>query len=563
MAIMIPEPLSDEIRTDYMRHAECKVYDRLKEILDTSFTVYYSRPWLGIRQDGSEIDGECDFVIAHPDHGILVIEVKGGGIEYHADTNTWKTIDRYHVDHDIKDPVKQARDGKYQILEKLKASKHYISWIPASYGVIFPDAKQSGFDLGIDRPREIFCFKNDFEGDLKKWVLSRFDVTGKTGKQQHGFGRSGMNALHDILAKPFQLHAPLISYLKDDEKSISLLTNEQCQTLIEIDELPRVIIRGGAGTGKTVLAMEEAVRRAHQGLRVLLTCYNKPLAAHLNQKIGSEPNIMIRTFHTLCAEAVEKAALSIPEGISETDKFRNVYPELFLKSLQVLKKLRFDVIIIDEGQDFLPSWINALENSLDPTGKKFIRIFYDSNQRIYNDYTRWGAGFELSPIKLSKNLRNTKRIHNLVKNFYSGHLIEARGPLGQDIEFISAETETEIRERLSEKVTDLIRNESANPGDIAILTESKSQFDLIAPKGKISGYKCQPCETFTENAIVLDTIRRFKGLENMTVIIIISAPMFLEEELFYIAFSRARAQLIILGTNELQLLLSERIHEEK
>jgi hypothetical protein len=561
MAIMIPKSLSDDIREDSLRSAECKVYDRLNEVLEDSFTVFYSRPWLGLEKDGREIDGECDFVIAHPDHGIVVIEVKGGGITYDAETNKWYTINRNNFEKEVKDPVKQARSGKYRILEKLRTTKHHLpDWIAASYAVIFPDTKKPEFDLGIDKPREIFCFKPEFSGDFKAWIISRFD---RSRKKQNVLGRAGINALHDILAKPFQLHVPLDSFLSEDEKSINLLTLEQYQTLSEIEEMEKVIIKGGAGTGKTVLAMEEAVRRAAQGDRVLLTCFNRPLAVYLSEKLLPIQNVTVRTFHSLCAEIIEKAGLSVPETVSEQEKFQEIYPELFRKGLEILKKVRFDIIIIDEGQDFRPAWIAALNAALDPKGKNMVRVFYDSNQKIYAESSGWSRGFKLSPIKLTRNLRNTRRIHELVSKFYSGYLIEGRGPLGQEIRYISVDSETEIKDCVAAEVSGLIRNENSKPSDITVLTESKSQSDNVAPKGKTGGYPIQTCETFRDDAVILDTIRRFKGLENKIVIVILTEQMFLDEELLYIAFSRARTQLIIIGPASLHALLQEKCGTKK
>jgi hypothetical protein len=561
MAIMVPRPLSDDIREDYLRTAECKVYDRLNDVLDESFTVFYSRPWLGLEKDGAEIDGECDFVIAHPDLGILVIEVKGGGISYDAEKNQWYTVNRDNYEKKIKDPVKQARSGKYRILEKLKTTKHHIpDWIAASYAVIFPDTKKPEFDLGIDKPKEIFCFKPEFNGDFKAWIISRFD---QSRKKQNVLGRSGINALHDILAKPFQLHAPLDSFLSEDEKSINLLTQEQYQTLSEIEEIDKVIIKGGAGTGKTVLAMEEAVRRAAQGDRVLLTCFNRPLGVYLSEKLQSVQNVTVRTFHSLCAEIIEKAGLSVPETVSEQEKFQEIYPKLFRNGLEILKTVRFDIIIIDEGQDFRPAWIAALNAALDPKGKNMVRVFYDSNQKIYAESSGWSRGFKLSPIKLTRNLRNTRRIHKLVSTFYRGYLIEAIGPLGQEVRYISADSETAKKDNIVAEVSNLIRNENAKPADITILTDSKGLLNQIAPKGKIGSFPCQNCETFRDDAIIVDTIRRFKGLENKIVIVILSDQMFIEEELLYIAFSRPRTQLIIIGTSSLQTLLQEKCGTKK
>ncbi len=78
MAILWPRKLTPDILADPGRRAEQKVYDKLAAVLEDPFTVFYSRPWLGTGKGGKPIEGECDFVVAHPDYGFLTIEVKEG-----------------------------------------------------------------------------------------------------------------------------------------------------------------------------------------------------------------------------------------------------------------------------------------------------------------------------------------------------------------------------------------------------------------------------------------------------------------------------------------------------
>jgi len=78
LAEIFPKKLSDKIRKDRYRSSEITVYEALSNQLQKDFLVFYSSPWLGTNFDGSEKDGEADFIVAHPNLGLLVIEVKGG-----------------------------------------------------------------------------------------------------------------------------------------------------------------------------------------------------------------------------------------------------------------------------------------------------------------------------------------------------------------------------------------------------------------------------------------------------------------------------------------------------
>ena len=134
MAKIFPPELPDEIRKDPKRGAECRVYDALGKQLDDGFHVFYSSPWLGTNPDGTEIDGEADFVIGHAKYGFLTIEVKGGRISI-TDTNQWKTKDREGVTYKIKNPVQQARTSKHQLLNKLKDYPTWNDrWVTARHG---------------------------------------------------------------------------------------------------------------------------------------------------------------------------------------------------------------------------------------------------------------------------------------------------------------------------------------------------------------------------------------------------------------------------------------------
>ena len=59
--------------------AERRVEERLREALPPAYHLYPNVAWTGpMRDHGPAEDGEADLVIAHPEHGILVLEVKAG-----------------------------------------------------------------------------------------------------------------------------------------------------------------------------------------------------------------------------------------------------------------------------------------------------------------------------------------------------------------------------------------------------------------------------------------------------------------------------------------------------
>ncbi len=120
MARMRPQELSASMRSDAGRSAEVRLYDDLAEQLSNKWSVWHGCAWLGTTHPGSvPVDGEIDFVVAHPDRGILVIELKGGLVSYDARRSQWFSRDRHGVEHKI-EPFEQVMRNKYALMEKIK-----------------------------------------------------------------------------------------------------------------------------------------------------------------------------------------------------------------------------------------------------------------------------------------------------------------------------------------------------------------------------------------------------------------------------------------------------------
>ena len=124
-------------------------------------------------------------------------------------------------------------------------------------------------------------------------------------------GADGMTALERILASPFTLKVPLGHWLTEDEDTLNALTPQQFHILEAIQDVARAGIAGGAGTGKTVLAMEDARRYLLLGLRVLLVCHSHPLAEELGRRIyKAAPGVQSGTFHGICMTTARKAGVA-------------------------------------------------------------------------------------------------------------------------------------------------------------------------------------------------------------------------------------------------------------
>src|SRR5438046_7289622 len=93
----------DHIGSEVKSPAERRLYEMFRVQLSDEWTVFHHVPWQIRDLQGGARDGEADFVIAHPDQGILILEVKGGNIRYDGATKQW-----YSNDYEIKDPFDQV-----------------------------------------------------------------------------------------------------------------------------------------------------------------------------------------------------------------------------------------------------------------------------------------------------------------------------------------------------------------------------------------------------------------------------------------------------------------------
>ena len=552
MAVMWPRTLPPDVTSNTLRSTECDVFRRLEAVLDDSFVVFYSRPWLGLRPDGEEIDGECDFIVAHGELGMLTLEVKGGAVAYDPRTDRWTSRDRWRVTHNIKNPVQQARSAKHELLRKLKTSPQWKSRrIRARHGVVLPHSSALPGDLGADMLQRIFCFAETFEGGFRDWILERFgDALPDEGPTKK-MDADGLQALEKLLAKPFQLRTPLGTLLSQDDAALQVLTQQQFHILRTIEAVPRAAISGAAGTGKTVLAMEEARRCAEHGARTLFICYNSGLAMDVRRRLKDGPSVATMTFHELCATLAARAALGPPAGIPERQLFDEVWPELLMQAYERLSDDRYDAIIVDEGQDFLPLWWTAVQAGLDPDGSGLLRIFYDNNQRVYASANDLPEEVALIPIRLTLNLRNTRRIHELVRQHYTGHEIEAVGPEGVEVRWISINKPDEMGKVVSDCVGRLCSLEHVSPDNIAVLVATETAIEGIAQRKRLGAFYTGHCEEQTEGRIIVDSVRRFKGLERPVVIIAATPETAINEELSYVALSRARTHLVVAGSEKI------------
>lgn len=545
MVKMWPRTIPPDIRNFPMRSAECKVFDKLESELGLGYVVFYSRPWHGLTPQGNEIDGECDFIVAHPQYGVLFIEVKGGVISHDPTTSKWTSTDRYQIVHTIKNPVEQARSSKHNLLRKLKDTNSWPThWVHLCHGVIFPDCEAPAHDLGADMPREIFCDGNQFNNSFKTWIKDR--LCPNNADNYNPIGRHGITALEELLAQPISLHRPLIFDVDDNDRIITTLTQNQFIILNGIQHVDRAAISGGAGTGKTVLAQEEAIRCSKEELSTLFVCYNTALAKQIQKDLADYPDIPVHTFHSLCGHMAKESGQQL-ENVPGKDFYDEVLPEALINATDILSHIKYDVIIVDEGQDFREHWWVALDGLLKDKSK--LRVFWDSNQAVYGEPSLPRDTNSIE-IPLNQNLRNSKHIFDVIKTRYQGTPLHPTGPEGPPVEWSETTGIVTPLDTVSMKMKEFIEKEKIPPKDIAILIATDAEQFKQELTERLPDIPFDNSHTEKTDCVVVDTIRRFKGLERPVVVVVATRQLTTDNKLQYIAFSRARTHLTIIGSAE-------------
>lgn len=549
MARMWPVSLPAWVLSDERRSAEIKVWRRLAEGLDDSWSVYYSRPWWGLNEKGGEVDGEADFIVASAASGILFIEVKGGVVDWDPAAAKWSSRDRHGVVRQIKDPVQQAVASKHRYLERLRVLPGWPSgYVRFRHGVILPDNdKPEARKLSIaGYAMELFCFADEFDDRLDQWVRGRLaahDVSGPAKEVPPG--SAGLELLNRLVADPVRLRVSLRREVQVDiERFDQLLTGQQLHTIAVMEGMPRLLIEGGAGTGKTVLAIEMAARLHAGGRKVCLLCYNEPLGEYLKTRLSAFPNVYVGTFHKLCGMLAGEAGIA--PGPVGADFFEEKLPRCAELALDRMPDRRWDAVIVDEGQDFSGHWWHLVKRLLSESGPRILRAFVDTNQALYTLPKGLAQTLDAQPLPLGINLRNTRAIAQVTEPLYSGPLIKAVGPDGE-LPTAELDSFSESCSKAVARVARFLRDDRLVADDIALLAPAEQGVKRL--RSMLDQMRIQSCTAAErkKNAVTLDTIRRFKGLESPIVVMLVDKAAASSRELAYVGVSRAQSRLYVFG----------------
>ena len=505
MVTFIPPYMGEEIKSN----AERKMYDVLQELNLKNAYVLHS---LGLPRHRSKIYGEIDFVVVC-ERGVACLEIKGGRVE--CRNGQWTFIDRYGTERvKPEGPFAQVTGNMFSLRDILKrhfeGNPHMRNILMAS-GVVFPDITFHSDSQEII-PEIIYDRTTE---DISGYLNRVFDYwQQRQHREPSKLSPSDIREIVQFLRADFCFIPSLNDRLEQVEQKLVRLTKEQAQLMQALGMNDHLIVEGGAGTGKTLLAAEYARRQLEQGDRVLYyfaQVLPERFYDYISDKMATDPEA---------------------------------------------EKIQYDVLIMDEGQDILkPLYLYSLDCLL-KGGLNLGRwaVFYDEKQNIYNPEYQEGMdilhSYPHTKFRLFVNCRNTVQIGTYSAKASGVTFAEFMRENGEEVGKISYEDEKDFGRKIKE-ILKVLREGKVSAGDITFLSPKKyKNSKLAAMKVKVNELN----DDFQPDPAVpvYATIQGFKGLDAKVVILCDVEALRNEtfSQYIYLAGTRARTLLYIVGSTE-------------
>ncbi|NKX55496.1 NERD domain-containing protein [Arthrobacter mobilis] len=521
------------------RHAERDVWEALERQLPPDAILMHS---VGVNENGRE--REIDLLVLWPHVGIAAIEVKGGRVSYEA--GRWYQQGNSNK-YPLQDPVTQVQDARHMLQRYLGAHLGLRNEARFAHLLALPCTS-------VPRDWEI-------PGCSRSMVIAREDldraaeaVRGALNASGDGDGDISQESLERMTAeilRALPAAAGLPQPAAEHEAIADQLTRDQGRTLNLLRYQKRAKIIGGAGSGKTWLALEQTRRLAKAGKRVALLCYGRGLSRYFARVTGNwkphERPAHVGMFHDLPLRWGAHHPLD-PRMLTDDYYNRQLPRTLMRRARRQDKSELFDAIVVDEGQDFESVWWEAILLCLKDPAEGGLFVFSDDSQRIFN--RKGNPPVSSDPFVLGENVRNTKQIAALCGSL-SGELTRPRGLSGAKVRLVEAPV-AESTGRADDAVAHLTSVEGWAPGQVALLTTKRNhpEQQQIIDRYGWDGY----WDSFlAADSVFYGNVLGFKGLERPVVVLAVNGfgDLARAREILYAGLSRARSLLVVAGPRQL------------
>lgn len=543
---MYPAELSDVVQSP----AEVRLFERIRDETPDDWAALHS---LGLKGHSRKLWAEADFVLVTPT-GVWVLEVKGGSLARHG--RKWFQQGREMRQSPFDQGGGAAGALRRDLQEHVEATRRSC----IAHGVVFPDVVFE--EDGPDIVPEIVYDARDLDHPFEGYVGRLADYWhGRLERDVRPLSPAARSVVLHRLAGDFDLIRSLRSTLSRTAEELVRLTDQQRTAVEGLAENPRVVVQGGAGTGKTLLAVNEAERLANKGERVLLCCHSRRLAGHLRDTVGRDPAIETIHYFGLLSRLIGEGGLrdQLPDA-SERDLFDVFYPAVALDALDAVdESWSFDALVLDEAQDIMLSTHLEVFDGLLKRGLEegTWRVFVDPHQDVFH-----GAGGDArrrlsdcaTQYRLGINCRNTVPIA-IQAALLGGHSTEdTLAATGEEVDLHFYDDPKEMLHSLGQTLKAWIEG-GVQTSEISVLSPRGRDRSCLAD-GMPPGVPAVLWESEAEeaqqperpaNAVEFATVASFKGLEATAIAFVDLEGLTTEWQQVnaYIAVSRATSLLAL------------------
>lgn len=488
-------------------------------------------------------DHEADLVVLMPDSGIVVVEVKGSHVWFDQ-ARGWMI--RRESGDTVIHPVDQARDASYALRAFVEADPRWnrsrVRW---SHHVVLARTSLAADFAAVDCPR----WQVSGLGDLDCLAERVWDTTSLYRSDARPPSRDDIELIREILGGRSLPVRDAVALAADRADFADRLTMEQTTLLSVTRLLNRVEIRGGAGSGKTVLAIRQAAdlasgRLTGQRQRVAILCYSYGLAHHLRRSllVGSRAKrpAFVGTFEDLARQW----GIEISGSRDDSEFWESRLPEqMAARADQLNGELKFDSIIVDEAQDFADSWWIPVVKALRDEAVGGLFAYTDHRQRVFARFGR--PPLALVPLVLDHNLRNTAQIARIFMPLAPASM-QLRGGEGPQVEFVPVGTDQALG--AADDQVDRLLDEGWQPQDVALLTMG-ARHPVQAERQASLGFAEYWEEFWSNDDVFYGHVLGFKGMERRAVVLCLNEDGTRDRsrERLYVGLSRATDRLVVVG----------------
>ena len=472
-----------------MTAGEKRLSERLEQKLEDDYLLWYDVP-VGLKQR------RPDFVVFHPRRGLLVLEVKDWKAETlrHADSTQFTLVTERGL---VKEnhPLLQARAYALEIgvvLERdpalrFPAGHRHAGKIimPWAWGVVLSNISRKQFEEGgldaVIPPHLAICRDEFYESveaeDFQERLWAMFPQVFPVALTLPQIDRVRWHLFPELRVEPgsgqFGLFGPTDAAVRPLEipELVKVMDAQQEQLARSLGNEHR-IIHGVAGSGKTMILGFRAMQLARTMERpILVLCYNKTLAARLEQLVGERglaEKVQVYNFHKWCHKMLTAYHVELPP--KGADSFFEQMVERVIDGVDCgrIPRFQYGAVLVDEGHDFEPDWYKLIVQMIDPATNSLL-VLYDDAQNIYGQADRRKVSWKSLGVQaqgrttiLKLNYRNTLEILAVARGF-AHELLAARADDDDGVPLIAPESAGRRG-----AVPELIRVETA-PAQLTVL----------------------------------------------------------------------------------------------